>query len=172
MNHQRFFMVIGLSVAVLASCGGGPAATGTPTATGTPGATSTSAPSSTTPAGGATTVNVTVQEFSVLPDVASAPAGDITFSVTNTGPDDVHEFVIIQTDLAPDALPTDANGAVEEEGEGMTVIDEIEDIAVGANEELTVTLAAGSYALICNIFDESENEAHYQMGMYTAFTVE
>jgi hypothetical protein len=24
---------------------------------------------------------------------------------------------------------------------------------------------------VCNIFDETEQEAHYQMGMYTGFTV-
>ena len=26
--------------------------------------------------------------------------------------------------------------------------------------------------LVCNIFDDDEQEAHYQMGMYTGFTVE
>jgi hypothetical protein len=166
MNHQRILLVVGLAAAVLSGCAGGPGATGTP------GATATTGPTATTPGAGATTVNVTVQEFAVLPDVSSAPAGDITFSVTNDGPDDIHEFVVIQTDLALDALPTDANGAVDEAGGGMTVVDEIEDIAVGATEDVTVTLAAGNYALICNIFDETENEAHYQMGMYTAFTVE
>jgi uncharacterized cupredoxin-like copper-binding protein len=122
--------------------------------------------------GGGTTVDVTLQEFSVIPSQDSAPAGSITFQVENTGPDDVHEFVVIKTDLAPEALPTDENGAVLEEGEGMEVIDEIEDIAVGETPSLTVELDAGSYALICNIFEEAEQEAHYTMGMRTAFTVE
>jgi uncharacterized cupredoxin-like copper-binding protein len=119
-----------------------------------------------------TTVDVTLQEFAVLPAQDSAPAGSITFQVENTGPEDVHEFVVIRTDLAPDALPTDENGAVEEEGEGMEVIDEIEDIPVGETENRTVDLDAGSYVLICNIYDEEEQEAHYAMGMRTAFTVE
>jgi len=166
MNHQRIFLVVGLALAVLSGCAGGPGSTGTP------GATATTGPTATSPAAGTTTVNVTLQEFSILPDVSSAAAGDITFSVTNDGPDEVHEFVVIKTDLAPDALPTDADGVVDEEGAGLTVIDEIEDMAVGATEDLTVTLAAGNYALICNIFDEETNDAHYQMGMYTAFTVE
>ena len=168
MNRPQLVMGTWLAAAALAlaGCGGGPAATATP------GATATTAPVATTPAAGTTTVNVTLQEFSVLPDVTSAAAGELTFSVTNTGPNDVHEFVVIQTDLAPDALPTDAVGVVDEEGGGMTVVNEIEDLAVGATEDLTVTLEAGSYALICNIFDEDENEAHYQMGMYSAFTVE
>jgi uncharacterized cupredoxin-like copper-binding protein len=154
------------AVVALSACAG-PGATSSPNATATTGATG-----SATPGAGGTTVNVTVQEFSVLPEVATASAGDITFVVTNTGPDDVHEFVVIQTDLAPDALPTDDRGAVTEEGAGMTVVDEIEDIAVGDTAEVTVTLDAGAYVLICNIYDESEQEAHYQMGMYTGFTVE
>lgn len=122
--------------------------------------------------GGGTTVDVTLQEFSVIPAQDSAPAGSITFNVENTGPDDVHEFVVIKTDLAPDALPTDEDGVVEEEGEGMEVIDEIEDIPVGETQSLTVDLEAANYVLICNIWTEEEQEAHYAMGMRMAFTVE
>jgi uncharacterized cupredoxin-like copper-binding protein len=121
-----------------------------------------------------TTVDVTVQEFAVIPAASSAPAGDVTFDVTNEGPDDVHEFVVFKTDLAPDALPTAADGSVDEEGEGIELIDEIEDIAVGDTPTLTVTLDAGSYVFICNIVEEEGGEtiAHYQQGMRVAFTVE
>jgi uncharacterized cupredoxin-like copper-binding protein len=121
--------------------------------------------------GGATEVAVTLQEWSVLPDVDSAPAGDVVFTITNEGPEDIHEFVIFRTDLDPDALPVDEDGVVDEEGEGITVVDEVEDLAVGATEELAVELAAGSYVLVCNIWSEDEAEAHYAMGMRTAFTV-
>jgi uncharacterized cupredoxin-like copper-binding protein len=121
--------------------------------------------------GGGGTVDVTVQEFSVVPSESSVEAGEVTFNVTNAGPDDTHEFVVIKTDLAPDALPTDDTGAVTETGEGMEVIGEIEDIEVGANESVKLDLTAGNYVLICNIFDEEEQEAHYQEGMRTAFTV-
>jgi uncharacterized cupredoxin-like copper-binding protein len=126
-----------------------------------------------TPAGGggATTVTVALQEWAVVPASDSAPAGDITFEVTNDGPEDIHEFVILKTDLEPGELPTDENGAVTEEGEGIEVIDEIEDIPVGETQEFTATLEAGSYVLLCNIWDEEEGEAHYTMGMRTAFSV-
>jgi uncharacterized cupredoxin-like copper-binding protein len=117
-----------------------------------------------------TTVNVTLQEFSVLPDPTSAPAGDITFHVTNNGPDDVHEFVVFKTDLAPDALPTNEDGSVDEEGEGVELKDEIEDIPVGESQDVTITLDAGNYVLICNIVEG--DEVHYAMGMHTGFTVE
>jgi uncharacterized cupredoxin-like copper-binding protein len=121
-----------------------------------------------------TTVDVTVQEFAVIPAESSAPAGDVTFDVMNEGPDDTHEFVVFKTDLAPDALPTAADGSVDEEGEGVELIDEIEDIAVGDTPTLTVTLDAGSYVFICNIVQEEGGEtiAHYQQGMRIAFTVE
>jgi len=122
--------------------------------------------------GGGETVDVTLQEFAVGVDPASVSAGEVTFSVTNEGPDDVHEFVVIRTDLGPTELPTDENGAVDEAGGGMEVVDEIEDMEVGASEDLTVDLDAGNYVLICNIWDEDEQESHYQEGMRAAFTVE
>ncbi len=123
-----------------------------------------------TGAGGA--VDVTLQEFAVIPASSSAPAGDVTFNVTNEGPDDVHEFVVFLTDLAPDALPTNEDGSVDEEGEGLELQGEIEDIAVDDTQSLTVDLTAGNYVLICNIYDADEQEAHYQEGMRVAFTVE
>jgi len=120
-------------------------------------------------AGGA--IEVKLQEWSVLPASDSAPAGSVTFQVTNTGPEDVHEFVVVKTDLDPGSLPTEETGAVSEAGTGLEVIGEIEDVAVGSTQELTVTLAPGKYVLLCNIYDETEKEAHYKMGMRTPFTI-
>jgi uncharacterized cupredoxin-like copper-binding protein len=125
-------------------------------------------PSDTTDTG---TVAVTLQEFSVGAIPSTASAGTVTFNVSNTGPDDTHEFVVISTDLDPTELPTDKTGAVLETGEGMEVIDEIEDVLVDANETLSVDLEAGPYVLICNIYDKKEKESHYQEGMRTGFTV-
>jgi uncharacterized cupredoxin-like copper-binding protein len=142
---------------VLSACGGGAS----------PSTAATDPPA----AGGATTIDVTLQEFAVIPSADAAPAGDVTFKITNQGPEDVHELVIIKTDLGASALPTDADGAVDEAGAGMEVIDEVEDLAVGSAEDLTVNLAAGKYVLLCNIYDESEDEAHYKMGMRIDFTV-
>ena len=123
-----------------------------------------------TGAGGA--IEITLQEFAVTPSPAQAPAGDVTFDATNEGPDDVHEFVVFATDLAPDALPTVEDGSVDETGEGVELQGEIEDIAVGDTQSVTIDLAAGNYVLICNIYDAAEQESHYQEGMRVAFTVE
>jgi uncharacterized cupredoxin-like copper-binding protein len=123
-------------------------------------------------AGGGTTIDVTLKEWSVVPAETTAPAGDVTFSVTNEGPDDFHEFVIMKSDLDPAELPTLEDGSVDEEGEGVVLIGEIEDIPVGETMEVTKTLEAGTYVLLCNIYTAEENEAHYQEGMRIAFTVE
>lgn len=120
---------------------------------------------------GPTTVEVTLQEWAVLAAPNSAPAGDITFDVTNDGPEDIHEFVVMKTDLDAGDLPVDADGVVDEAGGGMEVIDEIEDIPVGESASLTVSLDAGSYVLLCNIWDADEGEAHYALGMRTPFSV-
>ena len=122
--------------------------------------------------GGGGSVDVTLQEFAVVPSPSSIEAGEVTFQATNEGPDDVHEFVVFRTDLAPDQLPVDENGAVDEEGAGLELIDEIEDIPVGETQSVTVELESGTYVLICNIWDEEEQEAHYAEGMRVAFTVE
>jgi uncharacterized cupredoxin-like copper-binding protein len=98
----------------------------------------------------------------------SAKAGDIIFHVHNDATDLKHEFVIFKTDLPEDQLPTNAEGAVDEEGAGVTHIDEVE-VEAGQSADLAVNLAAGNYVIICNINDN--NEMHYMHGMHVAFTV-
>ncbi|GIV00664.1 MAG: hypothetical protein KatS3mg014_2279 [Actinomycetota bacterium] len=122
--------------------------------------------------GGGGTVEVTLQEWAVAANPSTISAGEVTFEATNEGPNDPHELVVIRTDLAPDQLPTNPDGTVNEEGEGIEVLDEIEEFPVGETRSLTLDLEAGSYVLICNIYDEEEQEAHYQEGMRTGFTVE
>ena len=91
------------------------------------------------------------------------PAGEITFDITNDA-EQTHEFVVFKTDLAPDQLPTDEDGDVDEAGEGVEHVDEIEDIEGGSTQSLTVNLDAGSYVLICNL------PGHYAQGMHAGFT--
>jgi uncharacterized cupredoxin-like copper-binding protein len=120
---------------------------------------------------GGGTVDVTLQVFSIATDPTSIDAGEVDFSATNEGPDDTHEFVVFKTDLALTDLPVDENGAVVEDGEGVELIGEIEDVEVGDTKSVTLDLEAGNYVFICNIWDEEEQEAHYQEGMRTSFVV-
>ena len=135
-----------LAAAALTSCGGG---------------------------GEASTVEVTLQEFAVIPALDTAPAGSVTFNATNEGPDDPHELVVIQTELAPESLPTTDEGGVDEDGEGIEVIGEIDELPVGETERGTFDLEAGDYALVCNIVEEKDGttEAHYALGMRVGFVV-
>jgi len=111
------------------------------------------------------TVSATLADYSITLDQSSAPAGDVTFEVTNEA-EQIHEFVVLQTDLAADALPTDDAGDVNEAGDpGIVLVNEIEDIEGGATPTLAVTLEAGSYVLICNL------PGHYGQGMFAAFSV-
>ena len=111
----------------------------------------------------ATTVQVTVQQFSVTANPSSAPAGDVDFVASNAGSIN-HEFVIIRTNLAPGALPV-VGGQVDESGAGVQVIDEIQPFAPGTQQTKALNLASGAYVLICNV------PGHYQAGMRTGFTV-
>jgi uncharacterized cupredoxin-like copper-binding protein len=121
----------------------------------------------------ATEVNVTLQEWAVLPDTLSVPAGSVTFNATNIGPMDVHELVVVKTDIPAAELPTREDGAFDEEAEGVEVIGEIEEFDVGLTESLTLELAPGKYVLLCNLVQEEDGamEAHYQMGMWVEIEV-
>ena len=111
------------------------------------------------------TVGVTEHDFAITLASSSGSAGSTTFSINNEGPS-VHEFVVFATDLPADQLPLDKEGtAVDEEGAGITPVDEVEDIAACSTESLTVDLQPGNYVAICNI------TSHYGLGMRAAFTV-
>ncbi|MEO7329403.1 MAG: hypothetical protein ABI193_12540 [Minicystis sp.] len=126
-------------------------------------------------AGGAsgTTVGVALAEWSITLDKATAPAGKVSFSTENKG-QDMHELVVLKTDLAEDKLPLNAEGDVDEEAMGVVSQGEIPDIQTGKSDVLTLDLAKGKYALICNIAmpEGGMIEHHYALGMHTGFTVE
>jgi len=118
--------------------------------------------------GGPQKVDVALTTYAITMSENSGKAGDFVFHVHNDATDLLHEFVIFKTDLAPDQLPVNAEGAVDEEGAGVTHIDEVE-VEMGQSADLAVTLDAGNYVMICNINDN--NEMHYAHGMRVGFTV-
>lgn len=119
-------------------------------------------------------VNVTLREFSVTPDQTTVPDGTVTFHVTNSGTVP-HEFLVIKTDLAPGALPTNSDGSYAENGAGTILVEEVEDIAPGQAKDLSLNLDSGNYVLICNMVHENADgtvNSHYALGMRIAFRVE
>ncbi len=89
-------------------------------------------------------------------------AGAIRFDATIRGALQ-HEFAIYRTDLDAGDLPQ-AEGLVDESSADLTVVLRIETFEASRLE--TVTLEAGHYALVCNL------PGHYQLGMFTNFTVD
>src|SRR4051794_8722592 len=61
--------------------------------------------------GEGTTVDVVEKDFAIAPSPTDASAGTVSFAVTNEGPS-THEFVVFQTDLAPEDLPLADDGTV------------------------------------------------------------
>ena len=119
----------------------------------------------------ATQVDIRLQEWAVIPSVSSVKAGKVYFLVTNAGPEDPHEFVVIKSDKAPNALPVKDHKVPED---AVDLIDEIEPFAPDSTASITLTLEKGKYLFICNITenDGGEVESHYELGMRAAFTVE
>lgn len=118
-------------------------------------------------------VTVLLSEYIVEPDPTSASAGDITFVADNQG-GETHELVIVRGD-DPSALPTDDDGAVDEDQiPEDDFIGEVEDVASGEQQETVLALESGSYVLFCNIVEEEDGEveSHFAEGMYNTFTVE
>jgi uncharacterized cupredoxin-like copper-binding protein len=101
--------------------------------------------------------DVTAQlgDYWVRPDVASVPAGKVTFSAKNVG-QVPHELMV---ERAP--IKMDAPGQPSEEAaQGM-----IEDLDPGKSGRMTLNLKPGSYMLFCNL------PGHYSMGQHTTFEV-
>lgn len=113
-------------------------------------------------------VDVTLKSYGIELSANTVSAGNVVFHVSNVATDQMHEFVIFKTDLPEDQLPRTADGNVDEEGAGVTHIDEVADMAVGQVSDLTVKLDRGRYVLVCNL---TEDSMHYMAGMHIVFTV-
>jgi len=109
-------------------------------------------------------IGATERDFEISLDSSTASAGSATFHVTNDGPA-THQFVILKTDDAPDALPLDNEGNADESADGIANAGIIEDITPGSSKDLTVDLKPGKYVVICNL------PGHYKLGMNAGLTV-
>lgn len=117
-------------------------------------------------------VHAELTEYDIELAEKSVKAGKIKFEADNTGKEP-HELAIIKTDDVT-KLPVDADGAVDDAAVGAALIGEIEPFDAGKECAGTFELAAGDYAIICNVVEEEANgekEAHFKEGMYTTLTV-
>lgn len=114
--------------------------------------------------GGEADVEVTLSDSAVELSPTSTPSGDVTLVATNEG-SMTHEFEIftVEGDVDPASLPVEDNVA---NTDGLTLLDEVEDVTPGSEAPLTVNLDPGTYAVICNL------PGHYANGMHATLTVE
>ena len=104
------------------------------------------------------TVNVTLADYTVTPDVPSVKAGAIRFVATNVSDDEVHELYVLK---------------VKDNGSFATLA-EIEHIEPKQAGSIVVDMSPGTYRLACFIVPgEAGSEVdHYQKGMHADFTVD
>ena len=112
-----------------------------------------------------TPVNVVLEDFKVGLDAAVVPAGTVRFQIRGQGPTR-HELIVVRTDIAPGKLPLQDDGlTVDEEADGVELVDEAGGLDIDDRQTLDLRLAPGHYVMYCNL------EGHYLGGMYAALTV-
>jgi len=107
-------------------------------------------------------VAVQVDEFSVFPGTQGAPVGRVRFVVTNIGKV-LHEFIVLKTDKPAGNLLGGDHGP--NRADESTAVAEIGEIPSGQARTLTLKLARGHYALLCNL------PGHYKTGQFADFYV-
>ena len=114
---------------------------------------------------GSTGADMSMAMLGVKADVEKVPAGNVTFNVTNSSKDIVHELLVSPLPADGAALPfVAADMKVDEEAAGH--LGEVSELDPGKSGSLTLDLKPGKYILFCNI------PAHFMGGMWTTITVE
>jgi len=92
-------------------------------------------------------------------------AGQGNFAITNIGTIQ-HELLVFKSDLPPSAYPVDQNGNIVEDGPGITLVSDGDNIDPGKTQARTVDLTQpGTYLFVCNI------PGHFKAGMFSVVTV-
>ncbi|MEP6638850.1 MAG: plastocyanin/azurin family copper-binding protein [Chloroflexota bacterium] len=171
MRNLRVVILGIVAVAVAAACGASSSPSFTFTSPAPSAAAQTAAPVpsvapstaavSATPAGATA---IALKEWSVTVP-GTIKAGKASFTITNDGTAP-HELLVFKSDLAPAAYPTDGAGDIVEDGAGVALVSDGDNIDPGGTQARTVDLTApGTYLFVCNI------AGHFKQGMFTVVTV-
>jgi uncharacterized cupredoxin-like copper-binding protein len=94
----------------------------------------------------------------------SAPAGVVTFKVSNTSKETIHEMVLVYLKNPTKPLPyMDGENRVDEDK--VVTKGEVSELDPGKSGSLTVALQPGRYLLMCNV------PGHFESGMWSEFEV-
>jgi uncharacterized cupredoxin-like copper-binding protein len=92
-------------------------------------------------------------------------AGTVNLEAANFGTIQ-HELLVFKSDLPPSAFPVDKNGNIIEDGPGITLVSDGDNIDPGKTQTRTVDLTQpGTYLFVCNI------PGHFKAGMFSVVTV-
>ncbi len=112
-----------------------------------------------------TTVKVSLEDFRLVVTPARVPAGWVSVSVSNRGPD-THEMIIVRTTAAEGDLALRSDGmTVDEDALASQKVDSADTVLSGTGRTLRMHLAPGRYEVFCNM------AGHYRTGMHTFLVV-
>jgi uncharacterized cupredoxin-like copper-binding protein len=106
---------------------------------------------------------ISLYEWKVIA-ATSLKAGKATFTISNFGAVP-HELLVFKSKLPLSAYPTDKAGDIVEDGPGITLLSDGENIDPTGSQVRIVNLAPGTYAFVCNI------PGHFKAGMFAVVTV-
>jgi uncharacterized cupredoxin-like copper-binding protein len=136
----------------------------TPEASAASTAAASSAPSGEPTSAGPADVAIHLSEWSVGVPTTIA-AGSVNLSITNIGKIP-HELLVFKSDLAPSTLPLDSHGNIIEDGPGVNLVSDGDNIDPGGTQSRQVDLSKpGQYIFVCNI------PGHFKAGMFTVVNV-
>lgn len=97
-------------------------------------------------------------------DKKTVKAGEVTFKVTNTSKDQIHEMLVVPAPADGKLAYDEKEAKFDEDKAGS--LGEVEELDPGKSGELTLTLKPGKYILSCNVAN------HFANGMWAMFTVQ
>jgi uncharacterized cupredoxin-like copper-binding protein len=95
----------------------------------------------------------------------SIHAGTVVLEAANFGTIQ-HELLVFKSDLPPSGFPLDPDGNIIEDGPGINLVSDGDNLDPGTTQSRTVDLTQpGSYLFLCNI------PGHFKAGMFSVVTV-
>ena len=170
MSKLRAILLSGAIAAMAAACGASAATSAAPTAAVSARSAPASAPSvapsvaTVSPSiAPAAAPSVTLSEWKVVVS-GTIKAGNTNLEIKDAGVA-AHEMLVFKSDRKPSAYPLDKAGDIIEDGAGVDLISDGENIDSGGTQTRTLDLAPGTYLFVCNI------PGHFKQGMYATVIV-
>ncbi|MCA1840001.1 MAG: sulfocyanin-like copper-binding protein [Actinomycetota bacterium] len=109
-------------------------------------------------------LGIALSDFAINGAKPTVSGGTYSVSISNAGKVQ-HELLVFKSDLTPDQYPL-KDGDVAEDGQGVSLISDGDNINPGEHQSRVVNLKApGKYLFVCNL------PGHFKAGMHAEFTV-